>query len=98
MGLGSLVLQDVPVLGELAVLHAHDVSGDSGDRSAVAGETPVCDHIIAFSEDEVVFAFQRVRQRADKVEQAVSAGRHVSAVLDVAIRPKSFGVRDSESG
>src|ERR1700733_570732 len=39
--LGRFVLKDVPVLGELAVLDADDVSGNPGRGAAVAREATV---------------------------------------------------------
>jgi hypothetical protein len=43
--LGRLVVKDVTVLGELAVLDANDVGGDPGGRAAMARETAVGDNI-----------------------------------------------------
>jgi len=48
------------------------------------------DHIVALRDDELVLVFQRVRQRADQVEETDAAGRDVRAVLDVAVRPIAF--------
>src|SRR5271163_2611201 len=47
LGLRRLVLDDVPVFGELAVLEADDIGGDPRRREAVAGEPAVCDHPVA---------------------------------------------------
>jgi hypothetical protein len=49
----------------------------------------VRDHVVALGDDELVFVFQRVGQRADQVEKPVSAGR--GAVLDIAVRPETLG-------
>jgi hypothetical protein len=38
---GRLVLKNAPVLGELAVFEAHDISGDPRRGTTVARETPV---------------------------------------------------------
>jgi hypothetical protein len=43
--LGRLVLKDVTVLGELAVLDANDVGDDPGGRAAMARERAVGDNI-----------------------------------------------------
>jgi hypothetical protein len=48
------------------------------------------DHVVALGDDKLVFVFQRIRQRADQVEQTVAAGRDVRAVLDIAVRPIAF--------
>jgi hypothetical protein len=42
-GLRRLVLENVPVLGELAVFEADDVGGDPGGRAAVARESDLGD-------------------------------------------------------
>src|SRR6266702_2135245 len=89
--LGRLVLKHVPVLGKLAVLHADDVGGDPGRWATVSGEAPMRDHIVAFREDKMIFVFQGVGQCADQVEQTVTAGRDVRAVLNVAIGPEALG-------
>ena len=52
--LGRFVLKDVPVLGELAVLDADDVSGNQGRGAAVAGEATVGDDEIALGHDQLV--------------------------------------------
>lgn len=49
------------------------------------------EHKIALSDDDLVFVFQRVGQRADQAEQAVAAGRETGAVLHIAIRPETLG-------
>ena len=54
LGLGRLVLQDVPVLGELAVLDADDVGGDPGRGAPIAGEPAMRDHVVALGHDELV--------------------------------------------
>jgi hypothetical protein len=86
-GLCRFVLEDVPVLGELAVFEADDVDGDPGGRAPDARETAVGDDVVAFGDDQLVLVAQRRRSRADEVEQSPAAGRDMGAVLDVAIRP-----------
>ena len=90
-GLRRLVLEDVPVLGELAVLDADDVSGDPRRQAAVAGEATVSDDEIALGYDQLVFVAQRRRRRSDQVEQALAAWRDMGAVLDVACGPEPLG-------
>src|SRR6516225_9963375 len=69
LGLRRLVLEHVPMLGELAILDAQDVGCDPGSRPATAGKAPMRDHIIALGDDELVFVSQRVGQGADEVEE-----------------------------
>src|ERR1700733_9517854 len=89
--LGRFVLKDVPVLGELAVLDADDVSGNPGCGAAVAGEATMGDDEIAVGQDQLVFVAQRCRRRSDQGEQALAAWPDVSAVLNVARGPEPFG-------
>src|SRR6266436_8397828 len=89
--LGRLVLKHIPVLGKLAVLHADDVRGDPGRWATVPGEAPMRDHIVAFSEHNMVLVFQAIGQRAYQVEQTVTSGRDMSTVLDISIGPEALG-------
>ena len=91
LGLGRLVLEHVPVLGQPAVLDADDVGSDPGGGSAISREAAVCDHVVALGDDQLVLVFQRDGQRADQVEQSIAAGRNVGAVLEVAFRPEPLG-------
>src|SRR5271169_3312952 len=72
---GRLVLKNVPMLGELAVFEAHDIGGDPRRGTAVAQKTPMGHHVVAFREDQLVFVAERGWKAADKIEQAVAAGR-----------------------
>ena len=49
------------------------------------------DDVITLGENELIFIAQRVGQRADEVEQPVAAGLDMSAVLDIAVGPITFG-------
>jgi hypothetical protein len=40
LGSGRFVLQNVPVFGELTVLEAHDIGGNPGGGTTIAGEAP----------------------------------------------------------
>jgi hypothetical protein len=51
LGLGRLILEDVPVLGELAILDADNVGRDPCGGTAGTGEAPTRDHKIALSDD-----------------------------------------------
>src|SRR5690242_18405471 len=83
VGLAGLVLDDVPMLGELAVLDSKNVGDDPVAGLAVAGEATVEDHVVTIRDDEPGFVLQRRGRRLDQVEQSGSAGRDVGAVLDV---------------
>ena len=71
------------MLRKLAVFDADDVGGDPGRRAAVAGETAVGDDVVTFGHDQLVLVAQRLRQRADEVEQSRTAWRDMGTVLDV---------------
>src|SRR5437899_12427279 len=57
LGLGRLVLEHVPVLGQPAVLDADDVGSDPGGGSAISREAAVCDHVVALGDDQLVLVF-----------------------------------------
>ena len=56
--LGRLVLKNVPVLGELAILKTHDVGGDHRSGTTVARKASVRDNVISFGEDQVIFVVE----------------------------------------
>jgi hypothetical protein len=51
----------------------------------------VSDDVVTFSHDQLVVVAQRLRQRADEVEQSRPARRDMGAVLDVVIGPEPLG-------
>src|ERR1700730_13860142 len=79
------------MFGELAVLETHDIGGNPGGGPAISGESSVRNDVVPLGHDQLILVTQRAGQRPDKVEQAVAAGRNVSAVLDVAVGPEPFG-------
>src|SRR5215472_7716818 len=85
---GRLVLQDVPVLSELAVFETHDVGGDPRSRATVARKAAMGDGIVSLGEDHVVFVPERVGEAANEIEQAIAARRDMGAMLDVTVRPE----------
>jgi hypothetical protein len=91
LDLRRFLLEHVPMLGELAVFEADDVSGDPGRLSSVPGEAAICDDIIALSENELVFIAQRVRKRVNQVEQPVASGLDMGTVLNISVGPVAFG-------
>ena len=48
------------------------------------------DDVIALGENEPVLIAQRDGQRANQIEQPVTAGLDIGAVLDISIRPVAF--------
>ena len=75
---------------ELAVLETNDIGGDPCGGTAVAGEAPMRDDIVAFGHYQLVLVAERLGRLADEVEQALAAGGDMSAVLDVAVGPEPF--------
>jgi hypothetical protein len=49
------------------------------------------DDVVTFGHDQLVLVAQRLRHRADEVEQSLTAWRDMGAVLDVAIGPEPLG-------
>jgi hypothetical protein len=69
---GRLVLENVPVLGELAVLKANDISRNPHCRTTVPGETPVRNHVVALGDDKLVFVAKLFWKTADGIEPSVT--------------------------
>jgi hypothetical protein len=90
-GFCRLVLQDVPVFGETAVLDPDHVRGNPGDGPTIAREAAVDDDVVAFREDELMLVTQGIGQTLDQIEQTVTARFDVRAMLDVGFRPKAAG-------
>ncbi len=84
------------MLGELAVFEADDVGRDPGGRASVARETAMGDDVVAFGHDQVVLIAQRLRLRADEVEQSRAAWGDMGAVLNVAIGPEPLSGSSGE--
>jgi hypothetical protein len=89
LGFGCFVLQDVPVLGETAVLHPDDVGSDQRRRLAVSREAPVQDDVIAVGHNDGVLVTQRIGQAPHEIKQAIATGLDMGAVLDVILRPEA---------
>ena len=68
LGSSRLVLQNVPVFGELAVLETDDIGGNPGGGTAIAGEPTMRDDVVTLGHDQLVLVAQRVGQRPDEVE------------------------------
>src|ERR1700683_5211370 len=76
------------MLDQNAVLDANDVRRDPVNRKAKIRESPVHDHEISFGQYCAWLIFECWRKAFDEVEEAVTSGRDVSAVLDVVGRPE----------
>src|SRR5277367_402063 len=83
LGLGRLVLQNVPMLFEKTVFEPDNVGGDPGGGPSHPREAAMRYDVIAFGDDELVLIVQRLRRRADEIEQSCATWRYVCAVLNV---------------
>src|SRR6266576_4220181 len=79
----GFVLNHIPMLHEYPVLDEKNVRSNPVHRLAEARESPVHDHEVSLSHDRSRFVLQRWWDALNKIEQASSAGRDMSAVLDV---------------
>jgi hypothetical protein len=53
--LSGFVLNDIPVLHEIAVLNAKNISRDPIQHCPKPGKTPVCDNEVSFGNDQTSF-------------------------------------------
>src|ERR1700689_1819684 len=83
LGLGCLVLQNVPMLFEKPVFEPDNVGCDPGGGPSHPREASMRYDVIAFCDDELVLIMQRLRYRADEIEQAFATWSYVCAVLNV---------------
>src|SRR6266481_3442146 len=93
LGLCRLVLQDVPMLSEAAVLDPDNVRGDPGDGPAGSREASVYDDVVRLRDDQLMLVTQGVGCAADQSEQPFATRFNVCAVLDVGVRPEPRGRR-----
>ena len=87
---GGLVLNDVPVLDKNSVLQANDVRCDPVHRKANIGEPAMKDDVVAFCKNHSGFILERLRRGFNEVEEPVSSGLDVSAMLNVLGRPETL--------
>src|SRR5438132_4092298 len=85
--LSRLVLDDVPVFDKNTILDPEDVRRDPVHGCPEPREPPMNDDEVAISHDHPGLVFQRRRHALDEVEEALTAGSDVCAVLDVYGRP-----------
>src|SRR5579863_9796867 len=67
-----------------------NVCRDPGGGPAHPRETAMRYDVIAFCDDELVLIMQRLRRRADEIEQSFATCWYVCAVLNVVRRPEAF--------
>jgi hypothetical protein len=80
-------LDHIPMLDQNAILDANDVRRNPVHGKAKIREPSVHDHEISFGHDRSWLVLEGWRA-FDEIEQALAAGRDMSAVLDVTWRPK----------
>src|SRR5260370_15746735 len=85
------MLNDVPMLDKDSVLNAHDICGNPVHREAEVRKSPVHDHEVSLGHNHSRFILQRWRKALDEIEQALTTGSDMRAVLDVVWRPKLLG-------
>src|SRR5258708_36529728 len=81
------------MLDKDSVLNAHNICGNPIHRCTETAKSPVHDHKVALSHDHSRFVLQRWRKALDEIEQALTTGSNVRAVLDVLRWPKLLGSR-----
>ena len=82
--LGSLVLNDIPVLDENSILQANNVRCNPVHRQSDVGEPAMKDYIVTFCKNQPMLILERQRRGFDEVEEPVSSRLDMGAVLNVA--------------
>jgi hypothetical protein len=80
-------LNHIPVLDEYPILDPENVRRDPVHECPEPRKTSVDNDEVALSNDHPRLVFQRRREALDEVEEALTAGGDVRAVLDVGGRP-----------
>src|SRR5712692_1349800 len=81
------------MLDQNAILDANDVRRNPVHRLAEVRKSSVPDDKIPFSHNRSGLIFESRRKALDEIEQALTTGSNVGAVLDVVRRPKLLGGR-----
>ena len=76
----GFVLQYIPVLSQETVFESDNVGGNPGRGPSQPGETAVCNDIVAFCDDELVFIAQGIWRRADKSEEPFASRRSLRRI------------------
>ena len=75
------------MLDKDSVLNAHNICGNPIHKRTETAKSPVHDHQVSLSNDHSWLIPERWREALDEVEQALTTGSDVRAVLDVVGRP-----------
>src|ERR1700730_7428558 len=89
----GLVLDHIPMLDQNAIFDANDVRRNPVHREAEVRKSSVHDDEIPFTYNRSGFIFESRRKALDEIEQALTTGSNVRAVLDVVRGPKPLGSR-----
>jgi hypothetical protein len=88
--LGSLVLNDIPMLDQDPVFHADNIRRNPVDRQSETRETTVDDDDVSFRYDYSWLIPEGGRNALDQVEETITARLNVRAVLNVVGRPEAL--------
>src|SRR5580704_5445112 len=88
--LGSLVLNDIPVLNQDSVFHADNIRRNPVDRQPETRETAVDDDDVSLRYDYSRLIPEGGRNALDQVEETVTARLNVRTVLNVVGRPEAL--------
>jgi hypothetical protein len=88
--LGSLVLNDIPVLKQDSVFHADNIRRNPVDWQAEAREAAVDDDEVSLRYDYSRLIPEGERDALDQVEETVAARLNVRTVLNVVGRPEAL--------
>src|ERR1700733_7387342 len=78
------------MFGKDSVLNTHNICGNLIDLSAETAESSLHDHDVSLSHDCSRFILQRWGDALDKIEQTLTAGCDMSAVLNLVGRPEAL--------
>src|SRR5258708_28350064 len=81
------------MLDQNAIFDANDVRRNPVHREAETRKSPVHDDEIPFSDNRSGLIFESWRKTLDEIEQALTTGSNVRAVLGVMTGPKLLGSR-----
>ena len=85
------VLNDIPMLDENSILQANDVRRDPVRWQSDVGESAMNDDIVATCKNPARLIAKRRGRGLGEIEEAVTTGRNMGAVLDVVGRPVPLG-------
>src|SRR5271169_4001610 len=87
---GRFILNYVPMLDKDSVLNAHDICGNPIHGSTETAKSPVHDYHVSLSHDHSRLVLQRWRNALDEIEQTLTPGCYMSAVLNIVGRPETL--------